>query len=531
MDTFSDWSPSGFGPAKPYDPTGDLTFGERLTRGGGFAEAYDAAERSQRLVANTAWEKARIEDAYATLIDKVKGATGVTLDNPMMVNTAEIAERITRGEFHGFTDPRLGDLVLQRRDAFTETLAELKAQHPAALADLDPFVDPRTLGAANARRAEADSTAVWENRDANPVLKGAGLLAGGIVGYLRDPTFVASLFAPAGGRATTAVGRIASATVTQGLVNAGLMAASEPAIQEGRAAAGLDHGWREAAGDVAAAAAFGAVPGFGVQATKELAPLLARVRAGRATRSDVEAIRTAGVHVDDETMTAIAAAERFDEAGAEMLAARPEGIPDHAAPLQLAEGLRAVDDPSAPLPLVDRPIPPGTTDDLARGLVDGSASMMDAVDRLRAADGAIDSALASTDPMIRDIGRLATLDEGIIARVVRGELALGDAAIVAATTPDPHLQAAAAAALDEARPATPAAAREVVSDAVMRARPVEAPSPPVAPRPARASSGDLRDAVPLRRDDGTPVLVSRADLARVAERERWMGEVIAACKL
>ncbi len=40
---------------------------------------------------------------------------------------------------------------------------------------------------------------------------------------------------------------------------------------------------------------------------------------------------------------------------------------------------------------------------------------------------------------------------------------------------------------------------------------------------------DVRDTVPIVRDDGSVALVSRADLANVADREKWMAEVISSC--
>lgn len=46
----------------------------------------------------------------------------------------------------------------------------------------------------------------------------------------------------------------------------------------------------------------------------------------------------------------------------------------------------------------------------------------------------------------------------------------------------------------------------------------------------RPASSDIKDAVPMLRDDGTVEIVSRADIEKVAAREEWMGDVINACK-
>ncbi len=538
METFADWSSTTFAPAKPYDPESDRTVLETLSdwgrraatvpiTGEDFGRVHDAAMRSGRWVDSLRSAEAARADWFATAGDRVKAATGIDLPNPNFEAAYATGGNPGVINMGGTEGPSRAEL----ERSFFARVAELVPAHPE-LADITP--DRAAAGQRDlALGAVAAAASAMADPAVNPLVKAAGSLTGSLFGELStlDPATVASLFLPIGGKGATAVARIADAAFVQGVGGAVAAGAEQPAIQARRAELGLDHGLGPALGDVALGAAFGALGGGLFQGGGEA---LARLRGGGIPPADmpevIAAARAEGAPVGDDLARALVRAAETDDATAAMIAARPEGMPEEVAARTLADGLRHLEDPSAPLPLVDPVLPAGIGDDLARRLVDEAPTPFDAVVALRETEGATLSALASPDPATRDLGRIATLDPETLARIEAGEIGPLHAAIVAATTPDPQARAAAFAAIEEARPRTPAEARMVASDAVAAAAPNEAPPVPPPPVSARDGAAGLRDDVPLVRDDGTVAVVARADLGRVAERERWMGEVISACK-
>ena len=491
MDTFAPLSPTTFAPPAPFDGSADRSWPEWLADAGGafgrapaatfdpvqrsgLSEVFSAAERQTRLVQNSAWHRARMEEVYDETIDQVRKATGVRLDNPV---------RSWAGIGQGVTDissaPGQEPTPLEKAETeFRARLAELKRQFPDALAALDPAMDVEALGNQAAAIAEGDANAQNGRTDLNGFLKGASALAGSLYGARKDPITYLSMLAGVGGSAAkTLGGRIVGDFVRQGTLNAGLTSLAEPSIQQGRAAAGLEHGWREGVTDIGMSFLSGGLIGGGVRAGAELPPMLARLLAGTAGEADFAAARAAGLHISPETEQAYRGARFQDEADAAMRVARPETVPEHAADSQLTDGIFAANDPTAPAPLVDPPISAATNDDLARRLTADATSPTEAADRLRSDPAAIASALASEDPALRDTGRLATLDDVILDKVRAGDVDAAHAAIVAATTSDPVQQASALAAIAEARPTSPADVRTVVSDHVAAAR---APSSAIA---------------------------------------------------
>lgn len=694
MDTMAKWSDTNFTAPAPYSDLVPRTWGEALSDWGanlgsapkaafdpvqraGFGEIFGASERQSRLVANSAWSRARLEDVYDETIEQVKKATGVSLDNPLRSWAGWNAGDTTLESL-----PSKGRSPLEAEmDAFTNRLDELKRSYPEALASLDPHQNMRELGDTAARMAEEAAAQQAAREDINPVLAGIARFTGGLWGGRKDPVNWASLLigGGAGGVGRTALQRITLEGAAQGATNAGLTAITEPSIQEGRAAAGLPHGASEAWDDIKMSALFGAIPGLGIGAARELAPAVKRLWSGNGKAEDFKAVREAGGFIPADTEHAYRGAQAAEAANGDLLRAVPETVPEHAAPVQLAEGYRAVVDPDAPLPLIDLPVPRGVTDKEARDIVAAAGSMDEAMAGLRAshlefeaavdaevarsagavsaktaaldgeiadlrqqlsqavvgqrdaaarqpqsdvpaqiaaletrleklrpgsakareleqrlaglrepvealdqADAAVgelrrklverqsdrarlgpevasarraaeqkvmrrktsglSSALGADDPALRDLGRVATLDPSLAAHVASGEVHPTHAAIVAATTHDPDLQASAVAALREARPSTAAEARTVVSDHVSAANAASeaeafahaSDAVSANRRPARGSTGrkssDIKDLVPMADVEGRLVAMDHAAIAEDVAGLRDLADIVNACK-
>ncbi len=556
MDTFSDLSETTFAAPKPYDPAADRTLVERLSSGSGWSEAYDASRESGRAIESWRSREVGRADWFGEAADRVHAATGVRLPNPYFA--PEAASSSPTGLANASADPFAGKTRADLEKDFFARVGELVPAHPD-LADIDAeFVDLAVAG--RAQRAERTAAQVGAVAGVNPLLRFAGSMAGGFVGKAStmDPGTLVGLALPVGGAGETLLARVASAALTQGAEAAAVTAAEQPTVQGWRADVGLSHGVGPALENIGEAALFGAAGGVVFQGLGEAAgAAFKRLLGGRVAPEEIPAVvaaaRKEGAFVSDETEAAMRAAAAHDQAAATMMAERPETVPEHAAASQLADAAAMAEEPTRPPPLVDRPIPVGTTDDLARRLTDPAASPWEALDGLRqweadaiakGAPSAIDSALSSTDPFLRDLGRIALLDPDIADRVLKGEFSLDHAALVAATTGDAARQAAALTAIGEAKPRTNAEARVIAADAVA-AETAHASAaamhgtelldrlpPPARPSaPAPADSRDIRHAVPLVREDGTVEIVSREALGRVAEREKWMGDVIAACKV
>ncbi len=324
------------------------------------AAAFSAAEATTRLTATSSARAAAHEGWYDDAIGKIKDATGVALDNPLMRNTSELAGRIGRGEFTGWNDPRLNALVTGREDAFLARARELKAQAPDKLAglDLDTPVPQQARGLAKAAQQQAEALSA---RAVNPVAAIAGTLGGAIYGSRRDPLFWLSFMAPAGGAGATALTRVGHAALTQGLANAALSGVAQPTIQAWREEAGLPNGMGEALAEVAMAGVVGGALGGALRGAGESLPALRKLLDGRATKAERESLAAAGLHVSEADHDAIGQAAKSAAADAELLKAPPH-LPEQEARVAYAEALARAEDPAQPPPL-PRPAPTGASAD------------------------------------------------------------------------------------------------------------------------------------------------------------------------
>lgn len=482
-------NPDAFGKPKPYDPAESASWLEKLGAYGkgafevadeygrkrlgldplpgrasqDVAAIFDAAERQQRLAKSVNSAAQARNEVFDDIIARVKSVTGVSLDNPEFLTFARPTG------FNAQTRAALeeGQSVDERRAAaraeFFERAKELRNQFPdLAGLDLDTPLDQQ----ARQRAFAAEATALKQGArdDINPFSQLMAELGGGIYGARKDPAFWLAFAAP-GSQAATAPARIIMNGVIQGGTMAALTAAEQPAIQAWRSEVGLKAGFGEAVAETLLAAVFGAVPGMGISAAIELAPRMGRILKGRGGDADFKAAREAGLFIDDETRAAAKTAAEAQAAHDEILKA-PAGVSRESAGEKFSEGLAHAADPDAPIPLGDIRVPRGTTDKEARAALQGIEDRWQGLDALRADDKLIRSALASEDPDLRLMGRLATLGDEALDSVRAGLVEPAHAGAVAGMTGDPARQSALMQVLREGRPADERGARELLSDAV-----------------------------------------------------------------
>lgn len=160
-----------------------------------------------------------------------------------------------------------------------------------------------TLDQVRGRALEIAREAVADFQDVSARATGfgtAGGLGGGIVGAFTDPVNLMTLPLGAPGRAS-----ILATAAVEGTLNAGIEAASQPAVQRFKKRAGLEHGFDDALANIALAGAGGAVLGGSVRAGVKLLERAMRAAPDReiadaalAVRSDDPSVRGAAGAVD-----------------------------------------------------------------------------------------------------------------------------------------------------------------------------------------------------------------------------------------
>lgn len=232
---------------------------------GGEAELSDiwAAMHAQAIyVDNTFARRAAREEAYDRRIAAIEEATGERLQNPLRQTYSRGERRRGRPSPAQRFEQSLADLARRRPD-----------QRDVIRADVPIDEDAQAI----AREAE-DRTGLVAGSRSGP-LKWAAMLGGGITGSLRDPVQVAALAAGAGpGAARTVAGRILQVAGREALINAGIEAAVQPAVQSWREEAGLAHGPAEAFRNVLFAAGLGGLFGAAGSGAGEAARALLRNR-------------------------------------------------------------------------------------------------------------------------------------------------------------------------------------------------------------------------------------------------------------
>lgn len=244
----------GFGTRTP--PSGYTLAGGEAS----LVDIFSAGIDQMTYVDSTVAAGAAYAEAYDRRIREVFEATGVKLRNPYLVDHMEGIVMSPRG---GGSEP-----IERKRQYFADKVAEAARRIPdQAVADrLNRSIDGDAINIAR----EADER-LGRNLASRPTWAAtAASIGGALVGGMRDPVQVGSLLIGGGpGAARTVAGRILGTAAREALINGATTAAMQPAVQDWRQKAGLDHGLQQALNNVAMAAAFGGVLGGAFQGIGE----------------------------------------------------------------------------------------------------------------------------------------------------------------------------------------------------------------------------------------------------------------------
>jgi hypothetical protein len=261
-----------------------------------YRDLFVAAERQQRLVNNAFASSRATEEAYDNQIAQVKDATGEQLENPLRGGYAlEARKRIKDEMFAGggvqSIDTAGGEPEYQTR-IFDEKLAALRQKHPE-LPEFDLRKEAETIAAGAETGMETAQAAKM-----NPLAAFGAQMAGSMWAGRRDPLFVGSMFlGPTTAVGRTALARIVSSGIKQGLYNAGVSLAEQPAVQAWRQEVGLKSGIEPSLENIGYAALSGLIPGAAFQGLHEVMgaasrEAIERVLAGHPEPGDATAATT-----------------------------------------------------------------------------------------------------------------------------------------------------------------------------------------------------------------------------------------------
>lgn len=437
---------------------------ETLTGRGNAVRLLDAAYRQ---ITGSEMEVSRrvlAERRYDGLIAAVERASGVRLENPALGGywreaggspASGIAETL--------------DVNERQESVFTEKLDELRRSDPRverAVTDALITFSPEMI----VQREDDQFKA--ELGDATYLGSAIGLLGGGLLSTARSPLQMMGL-ALGGGAATarTVAGRIAQVALREGALNAGFTALTQPMVQDLRGDLGLEHGAGEALRSIAMAGAAGAAFGGGLEGARSLWHALRpgqragldKALAPEARAADVQVgLKEAGIALPEEEKAVLSQAARVERADGEVLRAAPDGVSPTRHLDALDNAVRRAEGEGLP-PDLPAPRRTGVTDEAALAILDREdLHPLDALDLLRRDPAAMESALSSSSPAIREAGAVASLPDGAFALVLDEAVDPRHAALAARAAADPARQAAIVADLAAARPATLAEAREIV---------------------------------------------------------------------
>lgn len=306
-------------------------------------DLFSAAERQTRTVDAFSAREQAMAEVYERRIKAVRDLTGVTLENPEMGGYRLSEREMRRLTVNGPIDP-----ATYRRERFEAELGALREKHPDQIEAL-------TFGdvGEDAKAVAAGADATLQRTAATTPLSGPESLAvqfaGGLYGMRRDPLFQGSLFlGPTTAVGRTALARVGSAAVRQGLFNMGLSAAEQPTVQAWRAEVGLKHGITPAMENIGLAFLFGAIPGAAFRGVHEarVQGAVERVLAGMPEKGDMDvALRAVGADLAPHEARALRLGEEMAEADRVVQPPPSKDIaPEFADDLHTA-ALRAADDP------------------------------------------------------------------------------------------------------------------------------------------------------------------------------------------
>lgn len=259
-----------------------------------FFAGVRAAERQTRLVDIINSQNNALAEAADHRIRTVREQTGIELENPFRGGYAIEARRRIRDELQAGGNQTLDEAGVPnwQRRIFEERIAEVGQNFPNKAPALDFGQSLEDQAQAIAKSAAYDG----EHADGGFMASIAGGLMGSVTG--RDPLFFGSLFAGPGlSTAETVLARVGFGALKQGLFNAGLQAAAQPAVQDWRRTIGERNGVVPALENVGMAFIMGAIPGAGIEGVRALAgadrAALARITGGVPRPGDTETVARA----------------------------------------------------------------------------------------------------------------------------------------------------------------------------------------------------------------------------------------------
>jgi hypothetical protein len=325
-----------------------------------FSAGAIAAERQTRLVDTINARDNALAEAADHRIRTVRDKTSVQLENPFR-GGYELEARDRLGvPLTGASPIDTSRLGVAQRDIFNEKIDEIAQNHPDKAAAFN-------FGQSLEDQAQAIAkSAAYDGEHAEGGFVAA--IAGGLWGSRRDPLFLGSLFAgPGAAVARTALGRIGWGAIKQGLFNAGLQAAAQPAVQDWRREIGEKNGVVPALENVGLAFLFGAIPGAAIEGAKVLnaanKAAVTRLLDGTASAEDVRTAAAAtGSKLDDVTDREIRTAAA-DQANGTAAIARPADVPAAVHADLADQAVRHAEDPNVnPPPEIATPVPDRAAD-------------------------------------------------------------------------------------------------------------------------------------------------------------------------
>jgi hypothetical protein len=238
-------------------------------------EVWGASVAAQKDIANPLSRENVLDDEYEKRIKAVETATGIKLfhprrDQPTIDDYREAQDDPDRG-WLGSAGPGMAIRMAERR--FHRELDKLAEQFPDKA---DAIGASRTVwdtAYGRVREVERRSSDVTERSPLAVPVPGLGPvdpigLAGSMWGFVQDPVNIATMFVGPGGWAAKGILWNASRQAAAGAAQQALI---EPFTQQWRAEAGLDFGFRQAAGNILmAGVASGALDALGRSAGRAL---------------------------------------------------------------------------------------------------------------------------------------------------------------------------------------------------------------------------------------------------------------------
>lgn len=321
-----------------------------------------AAYEQSRLVNSMSGRMQSLMDAADKRIGIIRDETGMMLENPFaqgyhLEARKRLQDRRDRGEIGAFGLP---DVLAEQRSIFNEQV-NLAAERFPDKAQKFWFYQPmeeqgRALAKSADAAAEQASAAVK-----NPLMNMGAELLGGMGAMIHDPVQVVGMTAGAGPSVARSMAvRIGQTAMKEALINAGLQALEEPAVQQWRAELQLKNGVAPALENIGMAALIGGAFGGGAAAIREaLSPFrgikledqqaMLRVLDGTASPDDVlRAADAAGLPLSPELRETIELAKRAEDAHRELAGAPPRGVDGEAHNDAMGQALHAADNPDAP---------------------------------------------------------------------------------------------------------------------------------------------------------------------------------------